>query len=138
MGMVMSVLPAGQRNRAQDGDKDQNRRYFEGKQQVPEKHFAEVAGRDHVISQPGLGQVGVWRKKDESQQADQDRYSGDAYDVGGAAAVGTFFHSGIEQHDDKRKQNHDGAGIDDDLGGGQELRTQQEVEHGQRAHHHNE
>ena len=65
-------------------------------------------------------------------------YSGNAYDVGGAAAVGAFFLSGIEQHDDEGKQNHDGAGIDDDLGGRQELRAQQEVEHGQRAHHHNQ
>ena len=68
----------------------------------------------------------------------QDGYSGNADDVGGAAAVGALFLPGIEQHDDEGKQHHDGAGIDDDLGGGQKLGAQQQVEHGQRAHHHDQ
>ena len=76
------------------------------------------AGGDHVISQAGLGQVGARGEEDEGQQADEDGYSGDAYDVGGVAAVGALFFSGVEQHDDEGEENHDGAGIDDDLGGG--------------------
>src|SRR3984885_11670421 len=138
MGTTMSVLLAGQRNRAQDGNEDQYRGYFEGKQQVAEEYLAEVAGRDHIVSQPGLGQVAAGGEKDECQEADQDRDPRDAYDVGSSAAAGPFFHPGIEQHDHEGKQNHDGAGIDDDLGGSQELRAQQEVEHGQRTHHHNQ
>jgi hypothetical protein len=38
----MSVLLLCQRNRAQNGDEDQNRRYLEGQQQVAEEHLAEV------------------------------------------------------------------------------------------------
>jgi hypothetical protein len=38
----------------------------------------------------------------------------------------------------KDEQHHDGAGVDDDLRGGQELRAQQQVKHGQRGHHHNQ
>src|ERR1700679_540939 len=138
MGIVMSVLLAGQRNRAQDGNENQNRRYFEGKQQVAEKNLAEVAGRNHVVSQASGGQMAAGGKKDECQQGDQHGYPRDADDVGGMATVGTFFRPGVEQHDDEGKQNHDSAGIDDHLGGSQELRTEQEVEHGQRAHHHNQ
>jgi hypothetical protein len=38
----MSVLLAGQRNRAQDGDEDQDRGDFKREQQIGEQYFAEV------------------------------------------------------------------------------------------------
>ncbi len=70
------MLLAGQRDRAQDGNEDEDRGHLEGKQQVAEEHFAEVASRDDVISQPGRGQMGAGGKKDEGQQADQDATPG--------------------------------------------------------------
>jgi hypothetical protein len=78
------------------------------------------------------------RKEDEGEQADQDRDAGNADDVGGLAAVGALFLAGVEQHDDEGEEDHDGAGVDDHLGGGEKLRAQEQVEHGQRAHHHDE
>ncbi len=52
----------------------------------------------------------------------------------GAAAEGALFAAGVEQHDDEGEQDHDGAGVDDDLSDGEELRAEQEVKHGQRGH----
>src|ERR1700734_674528 len=112
----MSVLLAGQRNRAEDGNENQDPGDLEGKQQIAEKHLAEVAGGDDVIPEPGLVQVTARGKEDERQQADQDGDPGDPDDVGRTAAVGAFFLAGIEQHDDEGEQDHDGAGVDDDLG----------------------
>ena len=46
---------------------------------------------------------------------------------------GAFFAAGIQQHDHEGEEHHDGAGVDDDLRGGEELRAQQQIEHRQRA-----
>src|SRR5580693_7836547 len=121
MGTTMSVLLAGQRNCAQDGDEDQDGRYFEGQQQIFEQNFAQVGGRDDVVAQPGLRHVGARGKKDKREQANQDGDSRDTYDVGGAAAMGSLFFAGVQQHDDESKENHDRAGVHDDLGGSQEF-----------------
>src|SRR5271156_4309071 len=130
MGTTMSVLLAGQGYGAQDGYEDKNRRHLEGEEQIAEEHFAEVGGGDHVVAQPRLCQVSAGGKKDEGQDADQDGDSRNADEVGGAAALGKLFFAGIEQHDDEGEEDHDGAGINDDLSGGQKLRAQQQVEHG--------
>ena len=82
------MLLAGQRNRAEDGNENQNRGDLEGKQQIAEKHLAEVAGGYDVIPEPGLVQVTARGKEDERQQADQDGDPGDPDDVGRTAAVG--------------------------------------------------
>src|ERR1700739_1111292 len=118
MGTTMSVLLAGQRYCAEDGNENQDRGYLEGKQEVAEEDFAEVGGGDYVFSQAGLRQVGARGEEDEGQEAEEYGYSGDAYDIGGVTAVGSFFFPGVEEHDDESEENHDGAGIDDDLGGG--------------------
>src|ERR1700733_4694080 len=138
MGIAMSMLLAGQRDRAQDGNEDEDRGHLEGKQQVAEEHFAEVAGRDDVFSQPGGGQVGAGGKKDERQQADQDRYPWNANNVCSATPVRALFLPGIEQHDDESKEHHDCAGIDDDLGGSQKFCAEQEEEHSERTHDHDQ
>ena len=52
-----------------------------------------------------------------------------------AAALGLFFDSGVEKHDDEDEQHHDGPGIDDDLHGGDELSAQQQVFAGEGGHH---
>ena len=46
-----------------------------------------------------------------------------------------FLRTGIQQHDCKDKQHHDGAGIDDHLHGGDELCPQQQIFSRQRRHH---
>ena len=82
--------------------------------------------------------MGARGEEDEAQEADEDGYSWDAYDVGRAAAVCALFFSGIEQHDDEGKEHHDCTGIDDDLGGSQKFGAEQQVEHGERAHDHDQ
>ena len=57
---------------------------------------------------------------------------------GGAAAQSALFAAGVEQHDDEGEEDHDSAGVDDDLGDGEELRAEQEVEHGERGHDHDQ
>ena len=42
---------------------------------------------------------------------------------------GVLFVACVQQHDDKDEEHHDGAGVDDDLRGGEELRAQQQIEH---------
>ena len=115
------MLLAGQRDCAQNGNENQDRGHLEGKQQVAEEDFAQVGGGDYVVSQACLCEMSARGEEDEGQETDEYGYSGDAYDVGGAAAMGSFFFPGVEEHDDEGKENHDGAGIDDDLGGGQEF-----------------
>src|ERR1700733_8887090 len=104
MGTTMSVLLAGQRDCAQDGNENQDRGHFEGKEQIAEEDLAEVGGGDYVISQAGLGQMGARGEEDEGQEADEYGDSGDAYDVGGVTAVGSFFFAGVEEHDDKGEE----------------------------------
>src|SRR6266851_894503 len=106
MGTTMSVLLAGQRDCAQNGNENQDRGHLEGKQQVAEEDFAKVGGGDYVVSQSCLRQVGARGEEDEGQEADEDGDSGDAYDVGGMTAVRSFFFPGVEQHDDESKENH--------------------------------
>ncbi len=72
---------------------------------------------------------------DDSQDGHDGRESDGA---GGAAAEGALFAAGVEQHDDEGEKHHDGAGVDDDLRGGEELRAEQQVEDGQRRHHHDQ
>ena len=45
-----------------------------------------------------------------------------------------LFFAGVEQHDDEDEQDHDGAGVDDDLGGGEELGAERPVEDRERHH----
>ena len=56
----------------------------------------------------------------------------------GAAAQGALFAAGVEQHDDEGEEDHDGAGVNDDLRDGEKLRAEQQVEHGQRGHDHDQ
>ena len=52
----------------------------------------------------------------------------------GAAAEGALFAAGIEQHDHEGEEHHDGAGVDDDLSDGEELRAEEQVEDGEGSH----
>ena len=55
-----------------------------------------------------------------------------------AALAQALFCAGIQQHDDEDEQHHDRPRIDDDLYGGDELRSQQQIKQRQRAHHDDE
>ena len=60
-------------------------------------------------------------------------HAGHAEEQRRPAAARSFFRSGVQQHDDKDKQHHDGAGINDHLNRGDKLRAQQQVDQRQRA-----
>ena len=65
----------------------------------------------------------------------QEDDDGGKADAGcGAAAEGALFAAGVEQHDDEGEEDHDGAGVDDDLRDGEELRAEKQVEDGERGH----
>jgi len=51
------------------------------------------------------------RQKDEAEQAEEGSGPGDADGVGCAAALGAFFNTGIEQHNDEDEEHHDSAGV---------------------------
>ena len=74
------------------------------------------------------------RKKDVGEEAENGEGAGDAGEIGGAGALGVFFFAGVEQHDDEDEEDHDGTGVDDDLGGGEELSTERPVKDGERHH----
>src|SRR3984957_12296066 len=56
----------------------------------------------------------------------------------GEAAEGALFAAGVEEHDDEDEQHHDRAGVDDDLGDGEELRAEKQVEDGEGGHNDDE
>ena len=44
------------------------------------------------------------------------------------------FRARVQQHDDEDKQHHDGAGVNDHLGRGDEFSAQLQVQNGERSH----
>ncbi len=70
------------------------------------------------------------QSEDQRRNAEHGRHA--------AAVSCPLLNSGVEQHDDEDEQHHDRTGINDDLHGGDKLRPQQQVNHGERSHHHNQ
>ena len=73
--------------------------------------------------------VGILRRRqrgtrdgrgDQSSDGNRHGNTGVGRDPG---KVGVLFFAGVQQHDDKDEENHDGAAVDDDLNGGNELRA---------------
>jgi hypothetical protein len=85
----------------------------------------------------GVAEGLALRKEDETEQAEDGRCAWEADEVGGSAAMGSLFFAGVQKHDDEDEEDHDGAGVDDDLRGGEELGTEGPVEDSER-HHHND
>jgi hypothetical protein len=52
--------------------------------------------------------------------------------------VRSLFSTRVKQHDHKGEQDHDGARVDDDLGGCEEFGSEEQVEDGKRAHNNDE
>ncbi len=77
-------------------------------------------------------------KNDGGEDGEESDDGGEADAGCGAAAEGALFAAGVEQHDDEDEQHHDRAGVDDDLGDGEKLRAEQQVEDGQRGHDHDQ
>jgi len=73
-------------------------------------------------------------EEDVGEQAEQCSDAGKADEVRGLTAAGALLFAGIQQHDDEGEQHHDGARVDDDLRGGEELGSEQQIEDGQRGH----
>src|SRR4051794_35423482 len=115
-------LSARENDRAHDGDEDEHRSDFEGQQEVAEEEAADLfRAADEVAEHGGAGAAA----EDENERDDDDSDGGSAEGEGDAAAASQrFFFAGIEQHDGEDEQHHDGAGVDDDLHGGDELRAE--------------
>ena len=67
--------------------------------------LGDVAGDVVEIAADVGGAEGVaLREEDEAEQAEDGRGAGEADDVGGAAARGSLFFAGVEQHDDEDEE----------------------------------
>src|SRR5580698_8333590 len=73
-------------------------------------------------------------KNDGGKDSEESDDSGKADARCGEAAKGALFAAGVEQHDDEYEQHHHRAGVDDDLGDGEEFRAEEEIEDGERGH----
>ena len=60
---------------------------------------------------------------------------GEAEKLRSAGLPRQLFGSGVQEHDDEDKEHHDGAGVDDQLSGGDELSAEEDVENRERDHH---
>ena len=102
-----------------------------------EEDAAQVFGGGDAVAQAGVPQL-TGAEKDGGDYTQHNHHRGKADDAPVAAAHGALFATRVEQHDSEDEQHHDGTGIDDDLRSGQKLCAQQQVEDGQRGHHHNQ
>ena len=96
-----------------------------------------ILGRSRKRSGLYRPRAGV-RQKNPADEHAADQHSGNAKQQRHPAAFGVFLLAGIQQHDDEDEQHHDGAGVNDHLHGGDELRAQQQIFHRQRSHHHHQ
>jgi hypothetical protein len=132
------LLLSREHDGSEDGDEDEDGGDFEGEQKFSEEDGADlgdVAGDVVEIAADVGGAEGVaLGEEDEAEQAEDSRCAREADEIGGTAAVGSLFFAGVEQHDDEDEEDHDGAGVHDDLGGGEELGPKRPVEDGE-GHH---
>src|SRR5216683_2297929 len=131
---MSAALPLGEDDGAQNGDENEERSELEGVDEILEEQIGKrLGGRGRAALR------GVLRARDggsqEAGQCDSERNAGEAREL---REIGALFDSGIEQHDDKDKQHHDGAAVDDDLHRGHEFRAHQQIESRQRDHDHDE
>ena len=88
----MSGLLSRQRDGAEDGNQDQDRGDFEGKQQIAEEDAAEIGGGDQgAAAEARIAERRAHGEKDEGEQAEQCGDAGKADEIGGAAAVRALF-----------------------------------------------
>ena len=128
------MLLSCERYSAEDGDEDEDGGDFKGQQQVAEEDAAEIAGGGEVFAEASRAEARFLRQENVGEEAEESGGPGESCDVGEFATVSTLFPARVEEHDDKGEEDHDGAGIDDDLGGGEEFGSEEQVEHGERAH----
>src|SRR5438105_4685593 len=112
---------------ADHGDEEEDGDDFEWEQIVGEEEFAQTSSRA-VIEEAGCtsAQRTLMKtfEKNGEDGADGDQAANDAETFDLAA----FFGFQIEQHNDEEEQDHDSAGIDQDLYGGEEIGVQQDEE----------
>src|SRR5579864_2571942 len=117
---------AGKDHGTHDGDQDQDRSNFKRQQELVEKQLANDIGCARQSSNGNFACTGVLQYDPRNQETAQ-QHPGNAEQDCDSAAFGLFFYPGIEKHDDEDEENHNGAGVDDDLHGGDKLRAQQHV-----------
>src|SRR5260370_28723191 len=135
------LLLSREHDGSEDGDEDQDGSNFEGEQKLGEEEgtdLGDVAGDVVEIAADVGGAEGIaLGEEDEAEQAEDGCGAGETNDVGGSAAGGSLLFAGIQQHDDEDKEDHNRAGVNDHLRGGEELGPERPVEDGERHHHDN-
>src|SRR5262249_3748055 len=72
------------------------------------------------------------------QQSGQRQREREATELRELGKVGAFLFASVKKHDNEDEEHHDGAAIDYDLHGGDELGAHQQVKSGESDHHDNE
>ena len=131
--------PAGEHDRAHDGDQDQHRRDFKRQQKIVEKKPGNIAWERPITRRSTPNALWTSGRRASRRRAPPPiSHSGNAEQGRNAAALGVLLFAGIQQHDGNHKQNHDRAGVDDHLHGGHKFRAQQKILGSQRGHHHDQ
>src|SRR4029077_20461393 len=117
---------------------DQDRSDLERQQVIAEEQNGDILSGAPEGAQLNLIINLAALQQDEEHHAEQSGDGGHTKPHCDAAALGMFLFAGVQQHNDKDEQNHDGAGIDDDLYRGDELSAQQQIKQRQRTHHYDE
>src|ERR1700722_16475068 len=133
-GMLFDLL-AGKHDCAENRDQDQDAGDFKG-QHVNIKQSASELLRIPVCHGAELHAFSDWQHplNDERDDPDEDRKQRNAGEFHPQAARQLLLLTGVQQHDDEDEQHHDGAGVDDQLRGGDEFSAKQEIESGERSH----
>src|SRR5580704_8188557 len=130
--MLTLLLLPGEHDGSEDGYEDQDRGDLEGQEEFGEEDRAELGDVAYRViemtAEISSAEGFAFGEEDEAEKAEDGGGSGNSGDVGGSATGGSFLFARIEQHDNEDEEHHDGAGVDDYLGGGEELCPERPVE----------
>src|SRR5438874_13428197 len=120
---MSALLPLGQDERAHDGNENEKRREFERVNESSEEQTGKVARGGEGPRGFGIRNRSAMLGHGSCEQAGERKRQRQAAELRELGKVSPLFFAGVEKHDDEDKQHHDGAAVDDDLHGGDELRS---------------
>src|SRR5580698_1144134 len=129
MSGILFDLLAAENDGSKNCDQDQDAGDFEGQQVGLEEAASDLlriaVGHGAEFDAFGDGEHSL---NDKGGEADEDCEKREAGVGHPEAARELSLLAGVEQHDYEDKEHHDGASVDDQLGGGNEFSAEQKIE----------
>src|SRR6185312_9004561 len=130
------VGPPSQDHRSHNGNKNQDGCDFKGQQEVAEQQPGNVVRSAKIgRADAHAAELLAVADHDPAHQAAERDHARNTQQECDLAAGRVFFRAGIQKHDDKDEQHHNGAGIDDHLNRSYKFSAQQQVDQRQGGHH---